>query len=100
MSKKNYHVVPRGDGWAVKGTGNERATRLVNTQAETKIDVASRQHKTAVVNAILNKHDAATHSKRFNAVLATASINDAIEYYELFKKIRRKNKRKMLNSKP
>jgi type I restriction enzyme R subunit len=38
------------------------------------------------VNAILNKHDAATHSKRFNAVLATASINDAIEYYELFKK--------------
>jgi hypothetical protein len=34
MSKKNYHVVPRGDGWAVKGTGNERATRLVNTQAE------------------------------------------------------------------
>jgi type I restriction enzyme R subunit len=44
-------------------------------------------HKLATVNAILKKHDAATHSKRFNALLATASINDAIEYYELLKEI-------------
>jgi type I restriction enzyme R subunit len=28
-------------------------------------------------------------SKRFNALLATASINDAIEYYELFKDIQK-----------
>ena len=41
----------------------------------------------AVVEAILEKHDAATHSRRFNAVLATASINHAIEYYKLFKEI-------------
>lgn len=41
----------------------------------------------AVVEAILNKHHAATNSKRFNAILATASINNAIEYYRLFKKI-------------
>jgi hypothetical protein len=34
MSKKNYHVVPRGDGWAVQGAGNQRATHLVSTQAE------------------------------------------------------------------
>jgi type I restriction enzyme R subunit len=40
----------------------------------------------AVVDAILNKHDAATHNRRFNAVLATQSINDAIAYYDLFKK--------------
>lgn len=39
----------------------------------------------AVVDAILQKHDAATHSRRFNAVLATSSINSAIKYYELFK---------------
>ncbi len=39
----------------------------------------------AVVNEILKKHDAATNQRRFNAVLATASINDAIEYYDLFK---------------
>jgi len=41
----------------------------------------------AVVDAILEKHDAATAGRKFNALLATASIDDAIEYYELFKKV-------------
>jgi type I restriction enzyme R subunit len=41
--------------------------------------------KRAVVEAILAKHDAATAGCRFNAILATASINDAIEYHGLFK---------------
>ena len=41
--------------------------------------------KQAVALAILDKHDAATGGRRFNALLATASINDAIEYYEVFK---------------
>lgn len=40
--------------------------------------------KAAVVNAILDKHDTATGSRRFNALLATGSINDAIEYHNLF----------------
>jgi type I restriction enzyme R subunit len=40
--------------------------------------------KRAVVDAILEKHDAATGNRRFNALLATASINDAIEYSALF----------------
>jgi type I restriction enzyme, R subunit len=44
----------------------------------------------AVVEAILDKHDAATNTRRFNAVLATASINNAIEYYNLFKEIQKK----------
>jgi type I restriction enzyme R subunit len=41
----------------------------------------------AVAEAILSKHDAATSGRRFNAVLATASINDAIAYTHLFKTI-------------
>ncbi len=41
--------------------------------------------KQAVVQAIHDKHDAATGGRRFNALLATASINDAIEYYKVFK---------------
>ena len=41
--------------------------------------------KKAVIDAVLAKHDTATASRRFNAVLATASINDAIEYQALFK---------------
>lgn len=44
----------------------------------------------AVVEAILSKHDAATNSRKFNAVLATASINNAIEYYQLFKELQKK----------
>ena len=43
--------------------------------------------KQAVAEAILDKHDAATAGRRFNALLATASINDAIEYYEVFKNL-------------
>lgn len=41
--------------------------------------------KKAVIEAILAKHDAATGHRRFNALLATSSINDAIEYYALLK---------------
>jgi len=46
----------------------------------------------AVVEAILDKHNAATNSRRFNAVLATESINNAIDYYKLFKTIQLKRK--------
>ncbi|GAW86658.1 type I restriction enzyme, R subunit [Bathymodiolus platifrons methanotrophic gill symbiont] len=44
----------------------------------------------AVVKEILDNHDAATNLRRFNAVLATSSINHAIEYYALFKEEQKK----------
>lgn len=31
---KNQHVVPHGEDWAVKGTGNGKATIVVDTQKE------------------------------------------------------------------
>jgi len=34
MSKKNQHVVPHGNDWAVKGAGNSKATSVHSTQAE------------------------------------------------------------------
>ena len=43
--------------------------------------------KSAVVRTILGKHRAATADRRFNAILATGSINEAIEYYHLFKEM-------------
>ncbi|MES2467438.1 MAG: type I restriction endonuclease subunit R [Verrucomicrobiota bacterium] len=49
--------------------------------------------KEKIIGAILSKHDAATWGRRFNALLATSSINDAIEYYDLFK-IAQKDKQK------
>ena len=46
----------------------------------------------AVVEAIIDKHNAATNQRKFNAVLATASINNAIEYFRLFKSIQERKK--------
>jgi len=43
--------------------------------------------KPAIIGAILAKHDAATAGRKYNAILATASINDAIAYYRLFQEI-------------
>ena len=48
------------------------------------IGVAKKQ---AIVKTILQKHNAATNDRRFNALFATGSINEAIEYYQLFKRI-------------
>jgi len=47
--------------------------------------IGGKVKKQAVVNAILDKHRAATNDMRFNALFATGSINEAIEYYNLFK---------------
>ncbi|MBC6402485.1 MAG: type I restriction endonuclease subunit R [Hyphomonadaceae bacterium] len=41
----------------------------------------------AAVEAILEKHDALTNRRKFNALMATASINDAIAYYRLFREV-------------
>lgn len=46
----------------------------------------------AIVEAIIDKHDSATNSRRFNAILATSSINDAIKYYQLFKVVQEQRK--------
>jgi hypothetical protein len=31
---KNQHVVPYGQNWAIKGAGNGKATKIVETQRE------------------------------------------------------------------
>ncbi len=64
------------------------------------VSTGSDIHKLAVANAIINKHDKATHYRRFNSVLATASINDAIQYYELFKDLQAEEIKKNEDYKP
>lgn len=54
----------------------------------------------AVTEAIIEKHNAATNNRRFNAVLATASINNAIEYYRLFKEIQKQKTKEDENYEP
>jgi hypothetical protein len=34
MTKKGVHVVPKGDGWAVKREGSDRASKVTETQRE------------------------------------------------------------------
>lgn len=34
MTKRNQHVVPRDERWAVQGAGADRATAVVDTQRE------------------------------------------------------------------
>ncbi|MFA7164512.1 MAG: DEAD/DEAH box helicase family protein [Desulfoplanes sp.] len=43
--------------------------------------------KKAVIEAILERHNTVTSGRTFNALFATASINDAIAYHELFAEI-------------
>jgi len=57
---------------------------------EKKAKVGDDSHKLSVTKAILNKHDKATNCRRFNAILATSSINDAIQYYENFAELQAK----------
>jgi len=46
--------------------------------------------KEKVIETIIAKHDAATAERKFNAILATSSINDAIEYFGKFKSIQQR----------
>ncbi|OHU89206.1 MULTISPECIES: type I restriction endonuclease subunit R [Pseudoalteromonas] len=58
---------------------------LRNSKGQKKTSKPKLPSPEAVVGEILKKHDSATNHRRFNAILATASINNAIEYYQLFK---------------
>ncbi len=53
-----------------------------------------------IVKTILDKHNAATAQRKFNAIFATASINHAIQYHQLFKDIQSKRQTKDSNFQP
>jgi len=61
-------------------------------EADNKVKTNNTISQKAVVEAILSKHDAATQERKFNAILASSSINHAIEYHRLFKEIQAERK--------
>lgn len=71
--------------------GAEKVKRAVlqdKNQAQSLYDIPSNApDKEEVVRTILSKHDTVTADRKFNAIFATASIDDAIEYYKLFKSL-------------
>ena len=58
--------------------------------ADTDLDGNGTIKKQAVVRSVIQKHDAATNQRKFNAIFATSSINDAIEYYNVFEQEQQK----------
>jgi len=55
---KNQHVVKHPDGWAVKGAGNNRATKVTRTQAqaiEVAENIAKNQQSDTKVHGVNGK---------------------------------------------
>jgi hypothetical protein len=53
MAKKNQHVVPLGNGWAVKGEGNSRFTAITERKREATIiarDIARNNRSEIVIH--------------------------------------------------
>lgn len=53
MAKKNQHVLPNKEGWAVKGAGNSKATAITSTQIEAiKIakEIAKNQNSELIIH--------------------------------------------------
>jgi type I restriction enzyme R subunit len=67
--------------------GNVLRFNIDYFKSDEDVDPKGAAHKRAVVEAVLTKHDVATHYRKFNALLATSSINDAIAYFELFRAV-------------
>lgn len=50
---KNQHVVPHGNGWAVRGAGNSRVTSTYDTQADAVArgrEIAQNQHSELLIH--------------------------------------------------
>lgn len=63
MSKgKNQHVVPHEEGWAVKGAGNGKATKVVPTQKEA-IEVAKEIAKNQESELVIHGKDGQIREK-------------------------------------
>lgn len=56
MAGKNQHVVPHGGDWAIQGAGNERVTRIVDTQREA-IEIAREIAQNQRTEVIIHRPD-------------------------------------------
>ena len=56
MSKRNQHVVRHSDGWAVRGSGSQRATSVHSTQRDA-IDAGRRIAQTQKTELFVHGRD-------------------------------------------
>ena len=59
---KNQHVTPKGDKWQVKGAGNQKATKLFNTQKEA-IDYAKNIAKNQRSEVVIHRPNGTIRDK-------------------------------------
>lgn len=62
MTKKNQHVIPHKDGWAVKGEGNTKVTMVTNTQKDA-IDAAREIAQNQKSEVVIHKRDGIIRDK-------------------------------------
>lgn len=60
--EKNQHVVPKNDKWAVKGVGNEKYTKVVDTQQEA-INVAREIAKNQQSELVIHRKNGTSQVK-------------------------------------
>ena len=62
MSKRNQHVVPLGNGWAVKGEGNDRFTVITETKRDA-LSVAKKIAKSSNSELVIHGKDGRIQKK-------------------------------------
>ena len=62
MSKKNQHIVPHGNDWAVKREGGKRATVVVPTQ-KAAIDIGRKISKNNGSELVIHRPDGRIRDK-------------------------------------
>ncbi len=79
--------------YKLKGTANEQDIEV--EAIDTKEIMESPKRLEKIVDYILANHDRKTHSRDFNAIFATSSVDVLCKYYELFKKQQEGKDRKL-----
>lgn len=74
--KKNQHVVPSGDQWAVRGEGNSRKTRITQTQREA-IEIARTIARKEQSELVIHGKDGRIRQK---IVMVTILFSKRLEY--------------------
>ena len=59
---KNVHVVPHGGKWAVKGDGNQRASRVTSTQREA-LEAARKIARNKGADVVIHSRDGTIRDK-------------------------------------
>jgi hypothetical protein len=62
MAKRNQHVIPLGNGWAVKGEGNKKLTVITDTQKDA-ITVAKEIAKSYKSELVIHGRDGKIRDK-------------------------------------